>query len=190
MLCLYYCAITAQCHSWIFSVFSVAPVKHGSCVGKEERILPLSRKSAILVWQQLNQIWVQWLFSYKSWLRIFYNTAKSLPPKGSTWKLVSFPFLSLLQRKIRVPGLWAQLVPALAVLRHPAHPALAAAPPHGPQLPPLPRSALLKRSPNPPSLLRAAFPLEAQYCISVIPCTNIIGKSVALFQHMHVWESG
>lgn len=143
MLYLYYCAITAQCHSWICSVFSIAPVKHSSCVGKEERILPLNRKFAILMWQQLNRIWVQRLYYYKSWLCIFYNTAKSLAPKARLRPIS----LSTAGEHSRARAVGAA-VPAPAVLRHPAHPALAAAPPHAPRPPPLPCSALLNRSPN------------------------------------------
>lgn len=174
MLCLYYCAVTAQCHSWICSVFSIAPVKRSSCVGKEERILPLNRESAILMWQHLNQVWVQWAFSYKSWVYIFCNAAKSLLPKRRTWKLISFPLLPLLQGPVGVPGLWAQ-----QCRRHPA-------PPQAPRLPAL--RTPLRRARSQPS--RSAVPLEARGRISVIPSANIRGKSVALFQHVRVWESG
>lgn len=58
MLSLYCCAITAQCQTFIFLAFSNTPVTNGCCVDKKKRLLPLNRKSSILLWHQLNWIWV------------------------------------------------------------------------------------------------------------------------------------
>lgn len=85
----YYCAITAQCHTFIFSVFSITPVTNGCCVGKKKQLLSWNRKFSILPWHQLNQIWVPALISSNKCWCVLCSTTKNLLAGRSTCQFAS-----------------------------------------------------------------------------------------------------
>lgn len=124
--------ITAQCHSWICSVFSIAPVKHSSRVGKVETVLPSNRKSAILILRHRTEFGFLWnLIVCLLWYCWEFATQGESPS--------CFSFYS--RGTLGASPSYAQ---------------------HTPSSPPLPPLSLLNPSPNPLLLLCNTFALETQ----------------------------
>lgn len=133
--------ITAQCHSWICSVFSIAAVKHSSCIGKAGTILPSNRKSAVLIWQHQTKFGFSGCFPVEPDCLLQY--CWEFATKGESPSCFSFYCRGAL-------GCWPQPFPATQ---------------HTPSSPPLPPFSLLNPSPDPLLLLCNTFPLRHSYTL-------------------------
>lgn len=93
-------------------VFITAQLVHnatGGFVGKKSTVLPLNRKSAIPIRQQLNQVWVQGPFSYESCSCMFCDA--ELGSAGGPEKYPKAAFPGKIRIQFGCRAVWAAFPP-------------------------------------------------------------------------------